>query len=118
LGTLIRVDAIEDPVFEEAKLLGHRVISERSLAITERQRGRAIQAAWSVACDPDADGSPFVIDGLPHCPECGSEPARWTELHDSIELDLPNPTYSAWSDLNGAERGEAVQSAVMDALSS
>jgi len=118
MGTLLRIDALADPVFGVVGKLGNQVISELSMVPTGRQRGRAIQSAWSVACDPDLDGSPFVIDAHPRCTACGShEMAAWTELEGFIEMDLPHPTYSVWTGLSEADRSDAVRTAVIDALS-
>jgi hypothetical protein len=117
-GTLLAVHALEDQVFGEVAAIAAQCMAEARVNLSDRERGHVTQIAWSAACDPDEDGTLFVIGAKPRCPACGSASIDMhAETGEFAELDLPAPAYSTWHTKTGPERAQAIRAAVMEALS-
>ena len=118
LGTLGYVNTLDDPEFGEVTEIVKAVLGEIGLAPNARKLGEVIQFAYQVACDPDADGSPFVIGGHPRCPSCDApEFAHWAETDERVSTDVPRLTHRAWAASSSEERRAWVKDKVLELLS-
>jgi hypothetical protein len=117
-GKLIHIRALADSTFDEVAQLVDRAVVDAGLSVTDRRRGEVVQEVFAVACDPDDDGTRFVIGGTPRCPTCTSpEMASWTETGSVVDLELPGPTHRDWAALSTGDRWLMVRAATIDALS-
>ena len=116
-GRLIFIDALADPVFDDVGLLVREVLAEGGFHLDDRALGTAAQRAFSAACDPDADGTPFVIGALPRCPACAAAPRSWEHTGEHEVHDVHGPSHRQWSALPASQQRDAMREAVMDFLS-
>ena len=71
------------------------------------------QAAFDVVCDPDTDGSPFLLGGNPLCTQCGSQECELvgaSEGPDAVTVDVlvPHVTHDRWLNMTPAQKRDAV----------
>ncbi len=81
------------------------------------QRAKHVQAAFSITCDPDMDGSLFKIDRVPQCPYCGTaKPLYWeaTEPPEFIEKDINLVTHKKWAHLTPFEKAALLEKAFIE----
>jgi hypothetical protein len=112
------VDTFTDGVFDEVSQLLDRVPGVP--ALWDNDRGGLVQAVFGVACDPDGDGTPFVIGGKPPVPNCGCHTmASWTAANppEIVDIDVPHVTHERWSRLTGEDHAAAVRRAAEKLLS-
>jgi hypothetical protein len=117
-GALIAVHALDDSVFKEVSAFTGSFLADVPMDLSDRRRGQVVQIAWSAACDPDEDGTSFVIGRRHQCPDCGAaETAVSRETGEFAEVDLPTPRYSKWHSMTESERASTIRAAVIAALS-
>ena len=63
-------------MFVEVERLASRTLDDIGIMLTDRRKGEVVQTVFALACDPDEDGSTFVIGAAPRCPACGSHTRR------------------------------------------
>ena len=69
-GETATLDSLGDSVVDDVSV---RVgLDERVGGLSERERRDLVFDVMSAVCDPDAQGQPFVFNGSPGCPQCGS----------------------------------------------
>lgn len=114
--TLIAIETFEDPVFEEARELSRRCVSELRVNLTDRREADVFWSAWSAVCDPDENGTRFVIGAMPRCPDCGSRDVNMLRETSEIgDVHLPAPCYPAWHSMTSSEKALTIRAAVTDA---
>jgi DNA-directed RNA polymerase subunit RPC12/RpoP len=117
-GVPLLVNALDSPVFDEVAALANGTLAEVNASANARTQGRVVQAAFSVACDPDVDGSRFVIGAEPRCPTCGSpQMSDWLSTGRRQPVEFQEPTHHGWVAMTADERATRVRQAVVDALS-
>lgn len=98
--------------------MARTILADIDLAHTDRQRGAATWHAYSAACDPSDDGTPFEIGGQPSCPTCGgTRPASCEHTGEHLTRDVPEPTHQRWLALTPDQRLALVREKVTDSLS-
>lgn len=111
------VEALADDTFGEVGRLVD--VSPRASGLSEWRRAELTQAVFSVASDPAADGTPYVLSRNPRCPFCGSHDVEFvqaTEPPQFVEAELPPVTHRRWSTLPTDERRRLVDTALKDVL--
>lgn len=111
------VDTFHDPVFDEVSGMLRNAPGVSDLSSDRRRE--LTQAVFSVACDPDIDGTPYVVGARPRCPNCGSRTISYwqaTEPPQIVDVDVPHVTHERWSRMSGEERTAAVERAAADFL--
>ena len=117
-GRAIYILAIGNPVFREVAEMAKSVVETVGMDLTERRYGEVVQAALSVACDPDIDGGTYGIDVPPVCATCGSRTfAGYLGTEELVDVDIAEASYLLWSATPVDRRRELVRAAVLDELS-
>ena len=98
-------------------LLVREVLAESGFLLNARALGAAVQRAFPAACDPDADGRPFVIGAPPRCPVCTAVARSWEHTGEHELHDVPGPPDRQWSALGTSQQHGMIREAVMDFLS-
>lgn len=118
LGTMVIVPMWDNPVLDEA----HELF--KKLDLIEGESGpritRAFHDSLSAVCDPDTDGSPFVLGLKPRCPECGSANVphfQSTDPPQFAEIDVPEATHREWDRLTSDQKQRRIAHAVVGSLS-
>lgn len=102
------LNAFDDPVFTEVADI---VDSNPKLqAENKKMVGGLTQSAFSAACDPAPDGSPYRIGWLLRCPKCGGDSLKgWDEEIPPVRVDLPSPAHVEWLSLSMDERRRLIE---------
>jgi hypothetical protein len=115
-GSMALVDALHDDIFAEVERLASKAV-DRSV-MPDWKFGNVGRYVFSVACDPDDDGSPFRIGEQPACPICGSHQMdSWERTGRLVELEVPLVGHRDWNRLDVQRRTKLVNDAVNDFLS-
>jgi hypothetical protein len=90
---------LDDPVYREVRDMIAALGAYEPLSAPDR--GRLTQEVFAVACDPDSDGSEFVIGAMPTCPACGSRSMKSWSPHAAMpDKAIPPLTHVRWSRLS------------------
>lgn len=117
-GSLVSVDAFDDPVFSEVN--GMVSSLDAVAALNDARRGAVVRAAFAATIDADAGGHPFDFSMHPPCPECGTTTMDWFEVLEppqQMEVDVAPATHEAWGRLDDEAKLDVIREAVSDALS-
>ena len=111
-GSVSHLNAFEDSVYGELKSLVTDVIgAEDRFRVAD-----VLQRIFGpLACDPDAKGMPYSIDGQPSCPACPSPLiASWEfiEPQKVVEIEIPEVTHKKWGLLTPPQKRETVAEAM------
>ena len=109
LGTESVVFALSDEAFGE---VGRLLDVVGGAEIGSYRQGELVQEIFGITCDPDIDGSRFVVGGKPRCPTCGShlmQGWRATEPPEIVDIDIPHVSHEKWMKKSLAERIELVR---------
>ena len=107
------LNAIEDPVYEEVDRILKK--SPKTKGKDDIQLAAILRSVFSIACDPDIDGTFFKIGLPPRCPTCGSDEASYWEAFDPpkfLEKDIPHVTHKKWNTLSEKEKEDLVSSSI------
>ncbi len=117
-GQLVYVSALTDPVFGEVERLAEETLAGTGLQPTGQRWSAAVQRAYTVACDPCEDGTPFLIGGHPACPACKArQPVAWEHTGEHQIRDVSEPTHKRWLALTPKQRRRLIRSEIADSLS-
>ena len=109
--TTAYLNGLFDPTYlEVGALLKGLPQTER---LTASQRADVLQRLYGeVACNPDANGNPFIIGQHPKCPVCSSATMRsWDEAvpMEVVEVAVPPVSHLKWQSLTEKQKIESVE---------
>jgi hypothetical protein len=108
-------DTFEDPIFDQIDRLVEAQLGPATSTGEKMERGDIIREIVTLVSDPDSAGSPFVFDGTPGCPACGStKRARWGETDEPWPAAPGILTHQAWDSWSTEQRTQAVVGHLMD----
>lgn len=112
-GALAYVEATSDPVYEEVD----RIVKAHPRLLQKNPTAAAsiLWAVFGIACDPDVDGSSFVVNRMPTCPVCNVDrPSYWefTEPPEIVDVNVVPVTHARWERLTADERLRLIHDAI------
>lgn len=117
-GELALLRALDSAAYRKFSQLLHSLPEAKVLSA--RRFASALRAVFGTACDPDAQGLTFVVDGATACPKCGSmetdEEYESTEPPVLIDWDEKPVEHSKWQATDDARRIAIARQALLKFL--
>ena len=113
LGELRYLNAIDDPVFEEADRFMKN--DPRVETLNTNKRADLLHDIFCVTCDPDHQGNPFQIGLEPRCLHCHERNViDWESVEPPtfVEVEVLPVTHEAWSTRHYDQKQAAISAAI------
>lgn len=110
-GHIAHLNAFEDSSYKEVSNFLEQ--SPKVHRLQPLEKAKVLRHVYGgVACDPDVNGLPFVIDAMPPCPKCGDQQmSSWTFRNppEIVDVPIPSVTHIRWNALIDSEKQNLVE---------
>ncbi|GIH07105.1 hypothetical protein Rhe02_51720 [Rhizocola hellebori] len=112
-GDLAYVDAVSDDAFGDLRSILRGIPT--FMQLHELERGKVVQDLFSITCDYDSQGAPYVLNRDPcciHCSDCNVRFIEATDPPEFVDIDVPEVSHGRWDSMSVTDRRTAIEQAL------